>query len=176
MSEDSDSSRARYPRSKVHWRVLKTPDDNETKRVPAADSRANAVDEHASDIFIEHLTAARCLRLLQWARRGAPHLLQMLVASYLAQDDACSVDHEQPGQVSIRRISANRGGPNLSETKTLKAAERDYIAQVLSASSTLSEAAERLGIHFTTLWRKRKLYKIGQHPESWGDQSRPPRG
>jgi len=38
--------------------------------------------------------------------------------------------------------------------------EREHIVRILGASATLEEAADRLGINVTTLWRKRKRYKI----------------
>ena len=41
---------------------------------------------------------------------------------------------------------------------SLEDVERRHIVQVLAESSTLEEAAARLGINVTTLWRKRKRY------------------
>jgi NtrC-family two-component system response regulator AlgB len=38
--------------------------------------------------------------------------------------------------------------------------ERRHIVQVLAESASLEEAAARLGINPTTLWRKRKRYGI----------------
>src|SRR5437762_1591289 len=43
---------------------------------------------------------------------------------------------------------------------SLEDVERRHIAQVLAESSTLEEAAARLGINATTLWRKRRRYGI----------------
>jgi two-component system, NtrC family, response regulator AlgB len=43
---------------------------------------------------------------------------------------------------------------------SLEAMERVHIQQVLADSATLEEAAARLGINPTTLWRKRKRYGI----------------
>jgi Bacterial regulatory protein, Fis family len=40
--------------------------------------------------------------------------------------------------------------------------ERRHIEQVLAESATLEEAAARLGVSVTTLWRKRKRYGRGQ--------------
>ncbi len=45
-------------------------------------------------------------------------------------------------------------GPSLEEL------EKRHIEQVLTESTTLEEAAARLGIDVTTLWRKRKRYRI----------------
>lgn len=46
------------------------------------------------------------------------------------------------------------------ERATLRSTEREHITRVVSESRTLNEAAARLGIHTTTLWRKRKLYNL----------------
>jgi NtrC-family two-component system response regulator AlgB len=43
---------------------------------------------------------------------------------------------------------------------SLEALERHHIEQVLADAATLEEAAARLGINPTTLWRKRKRYGI----------------
>jgi DNA-binding NtrC family response regulator len=43
---------------------------------------------------------------------------------------------------------------------SLEELERRHIEQVLADSATLEEAAARLGINPTTLWRKRKRYGI----------------
>ena len=43
---------------------------------------------------------------------------------------------------------------------SLEEVERSHIIHVLKASSTMEEAAAALGINISTLWRKRKLYKI----------------
>jgi NtrC-family two-component system response regulator AlgB len=44
--------------------------------------------------------------------------------------------------------------------QSLDEIERLHIVQVLSESATLEDAAARLGINVTTLWRKRKRYGI----------------
>jgi NtrC-family two-component system response regulator AlgB len=43
---------------------------------------------------------------------------------------------------------------------SLEELERHHIQQVLADSSTLEDAAARLGIDPTTLWRKRKRYGL----------------
>jgi len=43
---------------------------------------------------------------------------------------------------------------------SLEEVERDQIMRVLAESPTLEDAAETLGINVSTLWRKRKRYKI----------------
>jgi NtrC-family two-component system response regulator AlgB len=49
-----------------------------------------------------------------------------------------------------------KAGPEAS----LDEVERDHILRVLAESPTLEDAAETLGINVSTLWRKRKRYKI----------------
>ena len=48
----------------------------------------------------------------------------------------------------------------LSETVTLRDLERWHIARVIETCGSLAIAAEILGISGTTLWRKRKRYKM----------------
>ena len=43
---------------------------------------------------------------------------------------------------------------------SLEEVEREQIVRVLGESPTLEDAAETLGINVSTLWRKRKRYKI----------------
>ncbi|HTW89227.1 MAG TPA: sigma-54 dependent transcriptional regulator [Candidatus Binataceae bacterium] len=50
--------------------------------------------------------------------------------------------------------------PQLSAAVSLEAKEREHIVRVLAESPTLEEAAAVLGINVTTLWRKRKRYRI----------------
>jgi len=48
----------------------------------------------------------------------------------------------------------------IPHSASLEEMEREHIARVLSESATLDEAAATLGINATTLWRKRKRYRI----------------
>jgi len=48
----------------------------------------------------------------------------------------------------------------LSPSSSLDEIEREQIMRVLAESPTLQDAAESLGINVTTLWRKRKRYKL----------------
>jgi NtrC-family two-component system response regulator AlgB len=43
---------------------------------------------------------------------------------------------------------------------SLNEIEREHIARVLADSRTLADAASTLGIDVSTLWRKRKRYKL----------------
>lgn len=47
-----------------------------------------------------------------------------------------------------------------SASASLEEIERDHISRVLSESPTLEDAAQALGINVSTLWRKRKRYKL----------------
>jgi two-component system, NtrC family, response regulator AlgB len=50
--------------------------------------------------------------------------------------------------------------PAPSSSSSLDEIEREHIMRVLAESPTLQDAAENLGINVTTLWRKRKRYKL----------------
>lgn len=60
-----------------------------------------------------------------------------------------SIFHPAPDILSVIPASAS-----------LEEVEREHIARVLTQSATLEEAAASLGINVTTLWRKRKRYRI----------------
>lgn len=47
-----------------------------------------------------------------------------------------------------------------STSSSIEEIEREHIVRVLAESPTLQDAAENLGINATTLWRKRKRYKL----------------
>jgi two-component system, NtrC family, response regulator AlgB len=50
--------------------------------------------------------------------------------------------------------------PSSPSSASLEEIEREQIMRVLTESPTLQDAAENLGINVTTLWRKRKRYKL----------------
>jgi NtrC-family two-component system response regulator AlgB len=50
--------------------------------------------------------------------------------------------------------------PPANSSSNLEELEREQIMRVLAQSPTLQDAAETLGINVTTLWRKRKRYKL----------------
>ena len=59
------------------------------------------------------------------------------------------------------RLLAPRAATGSAPGKlSLEDVERRHIEQVLSESATLDEAAARLGINVTTLWRKRRRWKL----------------
>jgi hypothetical protein len=105
-----------------------------------------------------------CIRLLRWAGREAPELLEGLVIAYMTAnrrkllmacgDTAGTTDFERRARL---RPGARNGRAQAGKLDEL---EKRHIAQVLSESGTLREAAARLGINQTTLWRKRKRYSL----------------
>ena len=48
----------------------------------------------------------------------------------------------------------------ISPNRNLQEIEREHISRVLAESPTLAEAAAKLGINVTTLWRKRRRYNL----------------
>ncbi|HYC22344.1 MAG TPA: helix-turn-helix domain-containing protein, partial [Candidatus Bathyarchaeia archaeon] len=51
-------------------------------------------------------------------------------------------------------------GDGAAAPQSLEELERRQVVKVLAESATLEEAADRLGINVTTLWRKRKRFGI----------------
>ena len=60
---------------------------------------------------------------------------------------------------AVTKHGRNVGGPTRSRP-SLDEIEREHIARVLANSRTLEDAAMKLGINASTLWRKRKRYKL----------------
>jgi DNA-binding NtrC family response regulator len=110
------------------------------------------LDEIKLDRFMERMSGGGCLLLLRWSRRHAPHLLRLLMVAFLRGETSAANTEEIPDTQSAT-------GPN--NISTLEAAEREHIARALSECGTLAEAASKLGIGESTLWRKRKLYALG---------------
>jgi NtrC-family two-component system response regulator AlgB len=55
---------------------------------------------------------------------------------------------------------AAEGSPSIPPVISLEEMEKEHIIQVLAETPTLEDAAARLGINISTLWRKRKRYGI----------------
>jgi DNA-binding NtrC family response regulator len=134
-------------------------DNSEFGRAPVCDSEMSDVDECALDRFLEYLSEAGCLTLLQWARRHAPALLRTLIVSFLTRASVSEL-RKASDQCSLPEASPTTGTITSSKAATLRAIEQQHIARVIAESPTLSEAASRLGVASTTLWRKRKLYDL----------------
>jgi len=119
---------------------------------------ANTVNESALERFLENMSDAGRLTLFRWARQHAPNLLYALAVSFLTQAPSSQLT-KTASQRSSPATSPD--GPGIvSEQSTLRAVEQQYIAQVIAESSTLRQAALKLGVAETTLWRKRKLYVL----------------
>jgi transcriptional regulator with PAS, ATPase and Fis domain len=75
-------------------------------------------------------------------------------------DDVSGSKLEKPeDQYSLPETAPETPTTSLEAAK-IPATERELIARVIEESRTLREAASRLGIAGTTLWRKRKLYGL----------------
>jgi NtrC-family two-component system response regulator AlgB len=57
-------------------------------------------------------------------------------------------------------LAPARSASEPAEALSLEDVERRHVEQVLATSATLEDAAARLGIDPTTLWRKRKRWKL----------------
>ncbi len=136
-----------------------TSDDLKDVRSGHAVPGHDAIDEPGLEYVLGHLTDVGFATLLEWARREAPALLRTLMISYIAGQappDASIADSAHP----------NLPGENPASgvsNKTLRRLQQEHITRVVSESKTLSEAAARLGIHSTTLWRKLRHYKAPTH-------------
>jgi two-component system, NtrC family, response regulator AlgB len=66
-----------------------------------------------------------------------------------------------------RTITAGRAVPDVDDSHpltSLEEVERQHIARVLSETQSFEKAAATLGIHLTTLWRKRRRYNLMSPP------------
>ena len=132
--------------------------------------------ERAADLasLVDHLLAVVCARhhrgpiqLAPEARRALdayrwPGNVRELVnvlerAVVLSQGDTIQAD-DLPDRLLAPAEAAAPGTPERG--LSLEQLERRHIEQVLADAATLEEAAARLGINVTTLWRKRRRYGI----------------
>ncbi len=73
----------------------------------------------------------------------------------IAPDDLPDSIFREPGDLSAAPAAgAAQRSPSLEDV------EREHIRRVLAETATLEEAADTLGINVTTLWRKRRRYRI----------------
>jgi len=62
---------------------------------------------------------------------------------------------------ALRLLDAGPPGPPIAKSPaSLRELEREHVQRVLAESPTLEEAASRLGINTTTLWRMRKRWGL----------------
>jgi NtrC-family two-component system response regulator AlgB len=59
------------------------------------------------------------------------------------------------------RAPPREPSPPVGEPLSLEEVERRHVEQVLASSATLEEAAARLGIDPSSLWRKRRRWGLG---------------
>jgi hypothetical protein len=133
--------------------------NSELGRAAVCDSEISDVDERALDQFLERLNDVGCLTLLQWAKRHTPDLLHTLIVSFLTRASVSEL-RKTADQCLLSETQPVTGATTSSKAATLRAIERQHIARVIAESRTLGEAASRLGVAGTTLWRKRKLYDL----------------
>jgi NtrC-family two-component system response regulator AlgB len=122
------------------------------------------------DALVDHALAALAARHGRAALRVAPGARATL-ASYrwpgnirellnaLERAAVLSRNDEIQPEDLPDRLLAPPAAP-ADEPGSLEEIEKRHIGQVLTESSTLEEAAARLGVNVTTLWRKRKRYGI----------------
>jgi DNA-binding NtrC family response regulator len=126
---------------------------------PGRDSGISDVDERALDRFLGGLSGEGCLTLLLWAKRHMPALLHTLIVSFLTRSSGSEL-RETADQCSTPETSPVTAATTSPAAATLRAIERQHIARVIAETSTLGEAASKLGVTSTTLWRKRKLHGL----------------
>ncbi len=101
------------------------------------------------------------LNLIRWAMRRAPELLRSLRIAYLFGQHASP---QNSADQAVSQIVAPSSGASradaASPSEKLKDIEREHIRRVLKESANVVEAARRLGINCSTLWRKRKRYNL----------------
>jgi hypothetical protein len=120
------------------------------------------IPDVAMDRAREDLAEREYLNLIHWAVSKAPELLRVLRIAYLFGQDSSSSGGTAAGATSrIFRRSPRPPTPDVQAPyEKLEDLEREHIRRVLEESPSVVEAARRLGIHNTTLWRKRKRYNL----------------
>jgi len=128
-------------------------------REPAAD---RPVPDGAMERAREDLAEREYLNLIRWAVRKAPELLRVLRIAYLFGQDSPSPEDKAAGAgYRLFRRAPRAPAPYVqSSSEKLEDIEREHISKVLKESPSVVEAARRLGINYSTLWRKRKRYKL----------------
>jgi two-component system, NtrC family, response regulator AlgB len=114
---------------------------------------ASALRNHRPQL---HLSAEAAAAITRYRWPGNVRELRNTIerATVLSQGDEITVEH-LPDSVLFDRASAAT-----STSASLEEVEREHILRVLSESPRLEDAAATLGIDVSTLWRKRKRYKL----------------
>ncbi len=102
--------------------------------------------------------AADALRNYSWPGNVRELRNALERAAVLCRADTITPD-DLPDSV-FREAPAAARSTAPGESASLEEVEREHIMRVLAQSATLEEAAARLGINVTTLWRKRKRYGV----------------
>jgi len=137
-------------------------------RLPALRERREDLDA-----FIDHILGQLAARDRRTALRLAPSARAVLhtyqwpgnvreLANALERATVLSRDDEIQTEDLPDRLLAPpaRAVATDEPSSSLEDIERRHIEQVLAESTTLEEAAARLGVDVTTLWRKRKRYRL----------------
>jgi two-component system, NtrC family, response regulator AlgB len=121
------------------------------RRMLAADAFRN----HRGDLHISD-EAAEVISSYRWPGNVRELRNAMEAAAVLCATDTITVRHLPES------ISKHKGiiKASISSRTSLDEIEREHIARVLANSQTLEDAATTLGINISTLWRKRKRYKL----------------
>jgi two-component system, NtrC family, response regulator AlgB len=99
--------------------------------------------------------ARRAIAAYRWPGNVRELMNALEHAVVLSRGDTIRADDLPDRLVAPAPAAAAAAGPPAG---SLEDVERRHIEQVLADSATLEEAAARLGINATTLWRKRKRY------------------
>jgi NtrC-family two-component system response regulator AlgB len=122
---------------------------------------ASAVRNRRSDLSISDEAAAAMISD-RWPGNVRELRNAMEAAAVLCDTDTITAAH-LPGALSKQASAATTPAPS---RMSLDEIEREHIARVLADSRTLEEAAMTLGINISTLWRRRKRYKLDQFADS----------
>jgi two-component system, NtrC family, response regulator AlgB len=116
---------------------------------------AAAVRNHRRRLSISN-EAARAMTFYRWPGNVRELRNAIEAATVLSEMDTITLAHLPEAVATRLRNVARpiRTRPSLDEI------EREHIARVLENSRTLEDAAMKLGINASTLWRKRKRYKL----------------
>jgi len=140
--------------------------------------RLPALRERPEDVpaLTDHVLTTLCTRHRRPALRLAPEARRVLLAYrwpgnvrelvntleravVLSRGDVIQAE-DLPDRLLAPEVAGPAVETSAATPLSLHDLERRHIEQVLADAATLEEAAARLGINVTTLWRKRKRYGI----------------